>query len=1033
MTTGGPSAQWMEGQFGEGGGPGAIWKIDGDTGAVSLFATLPGNTASGIGGLAYDAAHSQLFASDLDDGNVYRIDLAGNVLEVFDHGSTGRPAAGLDAVTDDGTAVNITSPSFDTEDPETWALTPAGRRIHALAYQRGRLYYSAAEGPRVWSVGVGDDGAFAGDAQPEVDLPPGSKPHPVTGIAFDNKGSMIVAQRGEQQSRYDYSVFATPRKSRVLRFRQESPDDPATPSIWLPEPQEYSIGFPATFQNSAGGITLGHGHEWSGAINPDSCRGTLWATGDALRESNTDRERLAEGGPTDVHGLQGSPVSLVQPANTPPWTSYFIDYDNVTGDGDKAGQVGDVEAFIACPGPEQGGYYPQPVPAPVPEPSPEPEPEPDFPEDYPEPELPPGQTGTETPAPDLSVEKFAGLANCKVGQPCPFTIVITNVGPGSYRGPIVISDTILPAATLFGFAPPPWNCVAGIGSFKCSHPVVTLDPGDFRVLQLTLKLLPTGKAKADNCARINWPLTTLVARNRVVEEALADLGFDPGAIDGVITAQTQDAIADFRDAVGLPPGGFIDHALLVTLFGAWGVGDLLAANDEDCATVGIKDVPPPPICPPGKFLLGGVCVDLPKICLFGGQVWDPVVKKCVCPLDKPFWNPGLKKCVKLPPPIFCLGGAVWNGFACVCPPDKPFWHPGLKKCIKLDIQLPCFGGKVWNPVTKSCVCPPGKPFWNPVTKICLGILIPPVCPGDKVWNPVTKTCACPPGKPIWLPGPKKCIKLDIVQPCKKDEKWINGKCVKIIVDCAFGMLYDYDKKKCVCPPDKPFFNAAKKECQKLVLQPTPLPQLCPGDQIYNAAQKKCVCPPNKPFWNQAKQQCQKLVLQPTPLPQVCPGDQIYNANQKKCVCPPNKPFWNQAKQQCQKLVLEPKPLPKICPGNQIYSQPQQKCVCPPGKPFWNNNKKLCVAQPVVKVCPPGEKLIGGNCVKVVIDCAGGMIYSQNQKKCVCPKSKPFWNKAKQQCQAAAVKPDACKKGFELRNGRCRPIEIEREPGFDPRD
>ena len=264
MTTGGPSAQWMEGQFGQGGGPGAIWKIDGATGEVSLFATLPGNTASGIGGLAYDAAHGQLFASDLDDGNVYRLDLEGNVLEVFDHGGAGRPAAGLDAVADDGTAVDITSPAFDTEDPETWALTPAGRRVHGLAYQQDRLYYTAAEGPRVWSVGVGDDGAFAGDPRPEIDLPEGSKPYPVTGIAFDNRGAMILAQRGEQQSRYDYSVFATPRKSRVLRFRQEDPDDPATPSVWLAEPQEYSIGFPATFQNTAGGITLGHGYEFLG-------------------------------------------------------------------------------------------------------------------------------------------------------------------------------------------------------------------------------------------------------------------------------------------------------------------------------------------------------------------------------------------------------------------------------------------------------------------------------------------------------------------------------------------------------------------------------------------------------------------------------------------------------------------------------------------------------------------------------------------------------------------------------------------------
>ena len=69
-------------------------------------------------------------------------------------------------------------------------------------------------------------------------------------------------------------------------------------------------------------------------------------------------------------------------------------------------------------------------------------------------------------------------------------------------------------------------------------------------------------------------------------------------------------------------------------------------------------------------------------------------------------------------------------------------------------------------------------------------------------------------------------------------------------------------------------------------------------------------------------------------------------------------------------------------------------------------------------------------MKVIIDCAGGMIYSQNQKKCVCPKSKPFWNKAKQQCQAALIQPTPCKKGFVFRNGRCRPIIIDPTPDYE---
>jgi len=60
---GGPGAGWMKGQFGLDlrGGPGGIYKIDGRTGAVALFAnvTLDGvpNPGPGVGNLAYDSAH----------------------------------------------------------------------------------------------------------------------------------------------------------------------------------------------------------------------------------------------------------------------------------------------------------------------------------------------------------------------------------------------------------------------------------------------------------------------------------------------------------------------------------------------------------------------------------------------------------------------------------------------------------------------------------------------------------------------------------------------------------------------------------------------------------------------------------------------------------------------------------------------------------------------------------------------------------------------------------------------------------------
>jgi hypothetical protein len=69
----------MPSQFGLdlNGGPGSVYKVDGTTGAVSLFAEIAlggtPNPAAGLGGLAYDAAHKQLFVADLHTGMIHRL------------------------------------------------------------------------------------------------------------------------------------------------------------------------------------------------------------------------------------------------------------------------------------------------------------------------------------------------------------------------------------------------------------------------------------------------------------------------------------------------------------------------------------------------------------------------------------------------------------------------------------------------------------------------------------------------------------------------------------------------------------------------------------------------------------------------------------------------------------------------------------------------------------------------------------------------------------------------------------------------
>ena len=132
---GGPGAGWMKGQFGLElqGGPGAIYKVDGRTGVVTLFAnvTLDGvpNPAPGLGNLAYDAAHKQLFVSDLYTGMIHRFALDGRDLGApFDHGVTGlRRRASSGAVPfNPADRPNIANAALRQRGPGHLGLCPAG-------------------------------------------------------------------------------------------------------------------------------------------------------------------------------------------------------------------------------------------------------------------------------------------------------------------------------------------------------------------------------------------------------------------------------------------------------------------------------------------------------------------------------------------------------------------------------------------------------------------------------------------------------------------------------------------------------------------------------------------------------------------------------------------------------------------------------------------------------------------------------------------------------------------------------------------
>jgi len=173
--TGTFGATYAPGQFGPpvfGGGPGSIWRIDGATGAVSLFANVAGAGPAALGGLAFDSATQTIFAADRTSGRIYRYGTNGVLKGTFDHGTEGRPSGGLPPIAPGGLPINIQAPTFNTENPDTWGFAQPARRVFALAVYRNRLYYSVAQGPQVWSAGIGPGGTIGGkDARLEVELP----------------------------------------------------------------------------------------------------------------------------------------------------------------------------------------------------------------------------------------------------------------------------------------------------------------------------------------------------------------------------------------------------------------------------------------------------------------------------------------------------------------------------------------------------------------------------------------------------------------------------------------------------------------------------------------------------------------------------------------------------------------------------------------------------------------------------------------------------------------------------------------------
>ncbi|MDP1731605.1 MAG: VWA domain-containing protein [Devosia sp.] len=516
LLAGKADAQFMAGLFGPGpeGGPGSIWKIDGVTGEVSLFAnvTLDGaaNPGPGLGNIAYDAVHGQLFVSDRGTGMIHRFALDGDELGIYDHGVTGRAAAGLPTVAyDPAGALDIARGDFDTGDPDSWGYAAADRQVWGLAVHDGRLYYAVIDDSQIWSIGIdATSGAFAGDPRWELDVPKRPAKLPVSDIVFTQLGAMILAQRGEISSTYDYAGFAEPGAARLYRYWLESPDDPQTPSRWIEAPEEYAVGFGGDNRQTAGGVDLEYGFNRDGLLDLGYCEASLLTTGDDLRLDPDLADALLPGGPLAIDGLQGMPAGPVKPENTPPWASYMVDLDPVADDAEVHGHVGDVAVYRRGCGGEApyltqygGAGYPSDPPYIS---GPEYPEDPDLPDD---PEDPASCAEVDCPPPEFEILKTcdACTINPQTGKPnCQCQISVSSNG-APFPGNLSVNEGVV-----FGGSTPFNDTIMSVSSadaWTCDQP-------------------PFAPADPALCA-IDWPGLTAAGNSSVIDVAieLPDPGF----------------------------------------------------------------------------------------------------------------------------------------------------------------------------------------------------------------------------------------------------------------------------------------------------------------------------------------------------------------------------------------------------------------------------------------------------------------------------------------------------------------------------
>lgn len=292
-----------------GGRPGAIYKIDTNTGVASFLTALPNSSDPayvggsypangsesypGLGNMAYDCGTDNIYVSNFEDGRIYRLDTAGTALSTYRH-ATGAVAAG-------GAPAPGDTPGWIPRDRNP--NTGRGQRVWAVQPHQGRLYYSvwredncrpdATAGNEIWSIDLVDTGANAGEFIPgteQLEIPMSLYPYngtgvsgvsnPISDLSFSPDCCMLVGERSMSGD-----TISDAHESRLLEFCY----DPAA-MAWVPSPNTFGPGASGAPQSCAGGVDYD--------FNTTGTVVNVWTTADYISPS-----------PQWIYGLLGLPFT----------------------------------------------------------------------------------------------------------------------------------------------------------------------------------------------------------------------------------------------------------------------------------------------------------------------------------------------------------------------------------------------------------------------------------------------------------------------------------------------------------------------------------------------------------------------------------------------------------------------------------------------------------------------------------------------------------------------------------------------------